>query len=493
MSEASISVKLGELLELVIDHRGKTPKKMGFEDFHQSGFPVLSAKHVKNGELVNTESFRFANEDMYRKWMKVEVEEGDIILTSEAPLGKVFYLDGSKKYVLGQRLFGLRPRKNLVDPVYLTVWLTSTNGQAALTERATGSTVLGIKQSELLKIEVDLPDSKIQSGIAKVYRSLDDKIALNRKLNATLEAMAQALFQSWFVDFDPVKAKLAAVRCGRDPEQAAMAAIACKLVVPPGKPKAETLDALLPSAEAMDAAIAALAELSEAQHQSLKEKAAHFPADFQESELGLIPLGWAVDSLGDHVQIIKGKSYKSSELEESKTALVTLKSFLRGGGYREDGLKGYSGAYKDNQVVEPGELIIAYTDVTQAAELVGRPALVMRNDKYDRLVISLDVAVVRSPVENEKYFYHALAKTSAFTSHALSYTSGTTVLHLSKNALPSFRFCSPTNVLVQYYSSFVENQFRTLDLNCRQSRTLANLRDTLLPKLLSGEISVGPN
>ena len=101
--------------------------------------------------------------------------------------------------------------------------------------------------------------------------------------------MAQALFQSWFVDFDPVKAKLAAVRCGRDPEQAAMAAIACKLVVPPGKPKAETLDAQLPSAEAIDAAIAALDELSEAQRQSLKEKAAHFPADFQESELGLIP------------------------------------------------------------------------------------------------------------------------------------------------------------------------------------------------------------
>ena len=85
-------------------------------------------------------------------------------------------------------------------------------------------------------IEFDIPDSETQKAISSLLNPLDDKIALNRKLNATLEAMAQALFQSWFVDFDPVKAKLAAVRCGRDPEQAAMAAIACKLVVPPGKP-----------------------------------------------------------------------------------------------------------------------------------------------------------------------------------------------------------------------------------------------------------------
>ena len=113
-----------------------------------------------------------------------------------------------------------------------------------------GSVYTNISKSRFADIEVQLPNVATQKAIAHILSTLDDKITLNRKLNATLEAMAQALFQSWFVDFDPVKAKLAAVRCGRDPEQAAMAAIACKLVVPPGKPKGENLEEKLQEPEA---------------------------------------------------------------------------------------------------------------------------------------------------------------------------------------------------------------------------------------------------
>ncbi|KXJ55717.1 MAG: hypothetical protein AXW17_04205 [Colwellia sp. Phe_37] len=203
-----IKKPLGELLELVIDHRGKTPKKMGFDDFQESGYPVLSAKHVKTGGLASTDAIRFSNEEMYRKWMKQEVQEGDIVLTSEAPMGEAFYIDGTTKYLLGQRVFGLRPKVELIEPLYLLAWLTSRNGQKQLESRCSGSTVLGIKQSELLKIEVEVPPKDVQLLIAKNRQDLSLKIELNRQTNQTLEQIAQAIFKSWFVDFEPTRAKI---------------------------------------------------------------------------------------------------------------------------------------------------------------------------------------------------------------------------------------------------------------------------------------------
>lgn len=138
---------LADLLELVIDHRGKTPNKMGFDDFSTSGVPVLSAKHVKTEGLVDVGSMRFASPELYKKWMKVELQEGDIVLTSEAPMGEVFYVNGERKYLLGQRVFGLRPNKKYVRPKFLAAWLASSEGQKQMAARASGSTVQGIRQS----------------------------------------------------------------------------------------------------------------------------------------------------------------------------------------------------------------------------------------------------------------------------------------------------------------------------------------------------------
>ena len=194
------TLPLGEILELVIDHRGKTPKKLGFKDFQTEGYPVLSAKHVKTSGLVNLDSIRYANLEMYKKWMKVPVQEGDVVLTSEAPMGETFFIDGSIDYVLGQRLFGLRPKKELIEPRYLMAWLSSEVGQNKLKQRASGSTVQGIKQAELLKIEIDVPPLRTQKIIANNEAYISKKINLNKKLNQTLEQIAQAIFKSWFVD-----------------------------------------------------------------------------------------------------------------------------------------------------------------------------------------------------------------------------------------------------------------------------------------------------
>lgn len=195
--------KLGEICKVIIDHRGKTPAKLG-ADWTTSGYRVFSAKNIKTGNIVQTDSIRYVDEDLYKKWMKDEIERGDIIITSEAPFGEVYYWNSNEKIVLGQRLFGLKTN-GVCYSKYLYYYMTTVRFQSELKNRATGTTVVGLRQPELLKCTISLPSFDEQRKIAAILGALDDKIELNRRINANLEEQAQALFKSWFVDFEPFK------------------------------------------------------------------------------------------------------------------------------------------------------------------------------------------------------------------------------------------------------------------------------------------------
>lgn len=278
----------------------------------------------------------------------------------------------------------------------------------------------------------------MRAKVGEIVAALNERITLLRETNTTLEAIAQALFKSWFVDFDPVHARA----------------------------RGEQLEGLAP------------------------EVATLFSDSFEESALGMIPRGWKVVSVGDVAEVVKGKSYSSKDLVDSHdTALVTLKSFERGGGFRLDGFKPYSGAYKPSQVVVPGDLIIAYTDVTQAAELIGKPAIVVGVENHQTLVASLDVGIVR-PVEDNvsRQFLYGLFRTEPFQSHTFAHTSGTTVLHLAKNGVGSFEFACPPVELVKAFTEIADSLAERRQTNIDQMRTLANLRDTLLPRLITGQL-----
>jgi len=302
-----------------------------------------------------------------------------------------------------------------------------------------GSAQPSLNRNFIHPVLVDVPPVSEQRAIAHILGALDDKIELNRRMNETLEAMARALFKSWFVDFDPVRAKAE----GRDP----------------GLPKP-------------------FADL--------------FPTRLVDSELGEIPEGWEMGPLGELIQTVKGRSYKSEELVESDTALVTLKSFARGGGYRPDGLKSFAGTYKPEQVVKPGELVIACTDVTQAAEVIGRPAIVRGTSSYRILVASLDTLIVRPrDASMTRAFLYFLGGTEAFVAHTYAHTTGTTVLHLAKKAVPSFMFARPSKQLVEQFDALAGPALDRIQALEEESGTLAALRDTLLPKLISGELRTG--
>lgn len=195
---------LEDCLDALIDYRGKSPTKS------DSGIPVLSAKVVKTTGLLRPIEQTIAP-DYYPKWMtRGYPKPGDVVMTTEAPLGEVIQLDAeTASFALGQRIVCLRGKPGKLDNTFLRYLLTSPTQQEVLASRATGTTVLGISQKALRSMPVSFPPISEQREIGALLSSLDDKIELNRKMNATLEAMARALFRDWFVDFGPTRAKMA--------------------------------------------------------------------------------------------------------------------------------------------------------------------------------------------------------------------------------------------------------------------------------------------
>lgn len=200
---------------------------------------------------------------------------------------------------------------------------------------------------------------------------------------------------------------------------------------------------------------------------------------------------WEEVKLGDLVDVFNGVSYKSDDLNPSTTAMVTLKSFERNGGFRMDGFKEYTGKYKETHLVEEGDLVVAHTDITQDAALIGNPVLVKSHSNYNKLIISMDLVKVVSKNSNfTNEFLYLLMKTREFKEHALGYSNGSTVLHLSKKAIPEFELKLPPNELVNSFTERVSALIKKQFVNQKQIQTLTQLRDTLLPKLMSGEVRV---
>lgn len=185
---------LGECVETVIDHRGLTPKKLQ-GDWSQVGYRAISAKNIKNGMLVNEGSMKRVDSVLYKRWMTEEIERGSIFITSEAPFGEVLYWDSDEKLVLSQRVFGLKARSSICDARYLYYWMRCPYFQRELMGRSTGTTVTGLRQPELLKCAVAVPDLEVQKKMACALSIIDRKIALNNRLNDYLVDLATVLFE----------------------------------------------------------------------------------------------------------------------------------------------------------------------------------------------------------------------------------------------------------------------------------------------------------
>jgi type I restriction enzyme S subunit len=305
---------------------------------------------------------------------------------------------------------------------------------------ASGSVIKHTSPDRICAFKFMLPPLPEQRAIAHILGTLDDKIELNRKMNETLEAIARALFKSWFVDFDPVRAKME----GRQPA-------------------------------GMDAETAAL-----------------FPDAFEDSELGRIPKGWGVQRLEQHLDAEKGLSYSGSGLSEtSGVPMHNLNSVYEGGGYKFEGIKFYTGEFRERHVLHPGDVIVANTEQGFDYLLIGYPAIVPKHFGNTG-IFSHHIFRVRpvpgSPLTTR--FIHYLLMVPLVREQVVACTNGTTVNMLSVDGLRTPRFVLSSVELIQRFESIAAPVFAKAEGNYEQSLSLAALRDALLPKLISGEVRV---
>ncbi|MCE2721336.1 MAG: restriction endonuclease subunit S [Anabaena sp. 49628_E55] len=409
-------------MEAIIDYRGKTPEKTSF------GIPLITAKIVKDGQINNIQEY-IAIKD-YDSWMRRGLPEpGDIVMTTEAPLGEIAQLD-NRKVALGQRLITLRGNPTILNNNYLKFLMQSFFVQNQLHERATGTTVLGIKQSELRKINLVIPPLSEQKAIAHILSSLDDKIELNRQMNETLEAMAKAIFKSWFVDFDPVSAK----RSGRQPA-------------------------------GMDTATADL-----------------FPDEFEESSLGLIPKGWRVGKLGDLGKIVTGKtpSTKVAEYFGGNVPFITpsdmdgKKTISRTARYlTEDGVNAVKSAK-----IPAGSIMVSCIGSD-----MGKVACTVQDSVTNQQINS----IIANDYSREYIYYNLSQRKEELQNLA---GGGSAVPILNKGHFSNIEILIPDIYLLKQFDNFSNTFTKKIYENDEESHILATLRDTLLPKLMSGEIRV---
>lgn len=184
-----------EVTETLIDYRGKTPTKTSM------GVKLITAKVIKDG-FIEDGSHEFIAPGQYDSWMRRGLpRQWDILITTEAPLGELAQLRSPEKVALAQRVILLRGKEPLIDQSYFFHALKSPFVQAGLKARSTGTTVLGIKQSELWNVQIPYPPLPTQKKIASVLSAYDDLIENNTRRITILEQMAQMLYREWFVNF----------------------------------------------------------------------------------------------------------------------------------------------------------------------------------------------------------------------------------------------------------------------------------------------------
>ena len=424
LSEAGVSL---------IDCEHRTPPSS------EHGYPYVGIPQIKDGR-IDLNDVRYITHDDYIEWTrKANPQPFDIVLSRRCNPGDTGFVPPGLHFALGQNLVLLRSDGEKVLKPFLR-WLVSSPEWWTQVGKYinVGAVFDSLKCVDIPGFRLPIPPLPVQRAIAHILGTLDDKIELNRRMNATLAAMVRALFRSWFVDFDPVRAKMA----GRDTE--------------------------LP-----------------------KDIADLFPDRLVESELGEMPLGWPVESLGHHFEAVKGVSYKGSGLGGDGAPLHNLNSVHEGGGYKYEGIKFYSGEYAERHRVRPGDVIVANTEQGHDRLLIGYAAIVPRVFGNDGIASHHIYRLRRRRASwlSTRFLLFLLNSTQM---HDLvsRYANGTTVNMLPIDGVQRPPIPVPPKALVETFDSVALWSEHRREESVRESRILAILRDTLLPKLVSGELPV---
>ncbi len=323
---------------------------------------------------------------------------------------------------VNQHVSIIRPDHTKCDPGYLLSVLTHPSTKHYIESFNSGGSRRAITKGHIESFGIPLPPLAEQKAIAAVLGSLDDKIELNRRMNATLGAMARALFQSWFVDFDPVRVKLDGRKpCGLDPATAAL-----------------------------------------------------FPASFQDSELGHIPEGWEVRSLDQIATFLNGLALQKYPPDYGPTLPVIKIAQLRKGD--TIGADLCSADLPSEYVVQDGDVLFSWSGSLEVELWCAGPGAL---NQHLFKVTSADFP---------KWFYLSWTLRHLDEFRSIAAAKATTMGHIQRGHLTAAKVIVPPSTLLEALDGIISPLIEQIVLSKIQSRTLSKLRDTLLPRLLNGEI-----
>jgi type I restriction enzyme S subunit len=533
-------VRLGDLSEVIT--KGTTPTSLGFR-FTDTGINFVKSESVTFDGWIDRSKFARIDAETHAALKRSQLKEGDVLFSMAGVyIGKTAVVPKDILPANTNQAVGIvRLDQSRAHPRFIDYFLRNPSYNLFLNNLVSQSAQPNLNLTEIRNLPIALPPLAEQKAIAAVLGALDDKIELNRRMNATLEAMARALFQSWFVDFDPVRQNMDAKPQAREnpiPEAANLPdgeaggvwftyAIECEggsLYIGQtdnlrrrwkqhvdGK-GAEWTKTHPPVAlvywekhDSLEAAVTREAKLkSGSGREWLKREvsagrqapnldplsarqagatAALFPASFQDSELGHIPKGWEVCPLSDKIELLSGGTPKTSEPDywdgdipwysvkdapaESDVWVIQTEKHVTKLGIENSAA----------QILPEGTTIISARGTVGKLALVGTP-MAMNQSCYG----------VRGVKGYADYFtYFALQRATAELQQR---THGTVFDTITRQTFETLDCIFPPAALTRAFDKTVAPLVAQLRANLHQSRTLATLRDTLLPKLLSGELSV---
>ncbi|EEV5934323.1 restriction endonuclease subunit S [Escherichia coli] len=443
-------------------------KRIKMADYVQSGIPFYRSKEIiekSNNQPVSTDIFITCEHFDKIKMKFGAPEAGDILLTSVGTLGVSYQVsDDDLFYFKDGNLTWFRNFNNRVLSGYIYCWLKSPSARKKLDEISIGTTQRALTIASLKKILIKIPSLDVQKKIVFIYESLSKKIINNGKINQTLEQMAQVLFKSWFVDFEPVKAKMAVLEAGGSQEDATLAAMTAI------------------SGKDADALVVFEREQPE-QYAELKATAELFPSAMQESELGEIPEGWELSSLSEKIKLIGGGTPKRSEPEfwngdicwySVKDAPADSDVFV---------IDTTEKITKKGLDKSSAKLLPIGTTIISARGTVGKLALTATEMAMNQSCYGISGGEFSGPLLTYLKVKQCVDVLKRNTHGAVFDTITTstfdTVVTLTASKIVNHRF-----------EKIVTPLFNDIENNLRTNASLTQLRDTLLPKLLSGEITL---
>lgn len=454
---------LDQICKKITDGSHQSPKEdptgypmISVKDMTEFGFDLSKAKHISKNDF----------EKLVKQGCKPEVD--DILIAKDGSVMKhIFRVRNADNIVLLSSIAILRPNKEIVYPDFLVYSLKNNRvKEDILNNYVSGSGVPRIVLKDFKKVELDIPNLDLQINISKKLRSLDDKIELNTQINQTLEQIAQALFKSWFVDFDPVRAKVQALSDGLSLEQAELAAM-------------QTISGKTPEE------LTALSQTQPERYAELVETAKAFPCEMVEVDGVDVPKGWKQTTLSEICEMQNGYAFKSSDWMEQGIPVIKIGSVkamiveVEGNGFvSEDYSK-----LKPDFLLTSGNILVGLTGYVGEVGRIPTGKIAMLNQRVAKFL--------PKNIDKNYCFYNYVycsARQSQFKEFAEINAKGSAQTNISTKELLKFPIIKANDKLHILFENRVKELLESILWNSQNAEILAKTRDLLLPRLLNGEV-----